>query len=66
MPDHIHGIIYTNADFYYKILGDVDNNNVGNGRDPSLPICCCTQYVCCRTDIKRSSIINFSLNYLHL
>jgi REP element-mobilizing transposase RayT len=30
MPDHIHGIIYINADFYYMILGNMNNNNVGN------------------------------------
>jgi REP element-mobilizing transposase RayT len=28
MPDHVHGIIYIDADFY--------NDNVGNGRDRSL------------------------------
>jgi putative transposase len=28
MPDHVHGIIYINGDYF--------NNYVGNGRDPSL------------------------------
>jgi len=42
MPDHVHGIIHINTDFYYKIegegqnAGNSQNENVGNGRDRSL------------------------------
>jgi REP element-mobilizing transposase RayT len=38
MPNHVHGIIYINADFYNKILGNNQNNNVGNSRDCSLQL----------------------------
>jgi len=36
MPNHVHGIIYINADFYNEILGNNQSNNVGNSRDCSL------------------------------
>jgi len=37
MPDHVHGIIYIDTDFFKHYVGIVDNN-VGNGRDRSLQI----------------------------
>jgi hypothetical protein len=51
MPDHVHGIIYIDTDFYTHYSGNGDNNvrngeinvrngeiNVRNGRDRSLKI----------------------------
>jgi hypothetical protein len=36
MPDHVHGIIHIDTDFYFKIAGNDQNEHVGNGRDRSL------------------------------
>jgi REP element-mobilizing transposase RayT len=36
MPDHVHGIIYIDTDFYKHHVGNGNMDNVGNGRDRSL------------------------------
>ena len=36
MPDHVHGIIHIDSDYYKNHVKNGDNYNVGNGRDRSL------------------------------
>jgi putative transposase len=36
MPDHVHGIIHIDSDYYQNHVGNGGNNNVGNGHDRSL------------------------------
>ena len=36
MPDHVHGIIYIDTDFYKQYVGNGENINVRNDRDRSL------------------------------
>ena len=36
MPDHVHGIIHINTDFYYKNVGNGQNENVGNGQNENV------------------------------
>jgi hypothetical protein len=36
MPDHVHGIIYIDTDFYKYHVGNGRNVNVGNGRNVNV------------------------------